>query len=214
MLTTAENEMLTRVGRGTPCGELMRRYWHPIVPTVQLEDDPVRKVRILGEDLVLFRDRSGDLGLIEPRCPHRAMHMAFGIPEEAGLRCPYHGWLFDGTGQCLEQPLAPPDSTFKDRVRIAAYRVQEMGGLVWAYLGPEPVPLLPRLDLCEQEHGLRQTVGHMLPCNWLQDMENRGDQHHAIYLHGRLFQYALEQQGRLTVVRAGRHHRSDAGASV
>ena len=198
MLSKEENEMLTRVGPGTPCGELMRRYWHPVAATVQLEDNPVRKVRILGEDLVLFRDRSGNLGLIEPRCPHRAMHMAFGIPEEVGLRCPYHGWLFDGTGRCLEQPLAPPDSTFKDRVRIAAYQVQEMGGLVWAYLGPEPVPLLPRLDLCERDHELRQIVGHMLPCNWLQVMENRGDQPHGIYLHGRLFQYALERQGRLT----------------
>jgi 5,5'-dehydrodivanillate O-demethylase len=198
MLSKKENEMLTRVGPGTPCGELMRRYWHPVAATVQLEDNPVRKVRILGEDLVLFRDRSGNLGLIEPRCPHRAMHMAFAIPEEVGLRCPYHGWLFDGTGRCLEQPLAPPDSTFKDRVGIAAYQVQEMGGIIWAYLGPQPVPLLPRLDLCEREHELRQIVGHLLPCNWLQVMENRGDQPHAIYLHGRLFQYALERQGRLT----------------
>ena len=134
MLSKEENEMLTRVGPGTPCGELMRRYWHPVAATVQLADNPVRTVRILGEDLVLFRDRSGTLGLIGPRCPHRAMHMAFGIPEEVGLRCPYHGWRFDGTGRCLEQPLAPPDSTFKDRVRIAAYKVQEMGvssGPIW-----------------------------------------------------------------------------------
>jgi 5,5'-dehydrodivanillate O-demethylase len=114
MLTREENEMLTRVGPGTPYGELMRRYWHPVTATVQLEDNPVRKVRILGEDLVLFRGRSGHLGLIEPRCPHRAMHMAFGIPEEVGLRCPYHGWLFDGTGRCLQPPLAPPDSTFNN----------------------------------------------------------------------------------------------------
>ncbi len=128
MLTKEENEMLTRVGPGTPCGELMRRYWHPIALTVQLEDNLVRKVRILGEDLVLFRDRRGNLGLIGPRCPHRAMHMEFGIPEEVGLRCPYHGWLFDGTGRCLEQPLAPPDSTFKDKVRTTAYKVEEMGG--------------------------------------------------------------------------------------
>jgi 5,5'-dehydrodivanillate O-demethylase len=206
MLTQAENEMLTRVGPGTPCGELMRRYWHPVAATVQLEDHPVRKVRILGEDLVLFRDRSGTLGLIAPRCPHRAMHMAFGIPEAEGLRCPYHGWRFDGTGRCLEQPLAAPDSTFKDRVRTTAYPVQEMGGLVWAYLGPEPAPLLPRFDLYEQDQGLRQIVGHMLPCNWLQVMENRGDQHHAVYLHGRLFQYALEQQGRLTDDPAARYN--------
>jgi 5,5'-dehydrodivanillate O-demethylase len=198
MLTREENEMLTRVGPGTPCGELMRRYWHPIAATVQLDDNPVRKVRILGEDLVLFRDRSGNLGLIGPRCPHRAMHMEFGVPEEVGLRCPYHGWLFDGAGRCLEQPLAPPDSTFKDRVRTPAYQVQDMGGLVWAYLGPDPVPLLPRLGLCEPQNHLRQIIGHTLPCNWLQVMENRGDQQHDIYLHGRLFQYALERQGRLT----------------
>jgi len=206
MLSQEENEMLTRVGPGTPCGELMRRYWHPVAATMQLAENPVRKVRILGEDLVLFQDRSGTLGLIEPRCPHRAMHMAFGIPEEVGLRCPYHGWLFDGTGRCLEQPLAPPDSTFKDRVCVAAYQVQEMGGLVWAYLGPAPAPLLPRLDLCEREHELRQIVGHMLPCNWLQVMENRGDQPHGIYLHGRLFQYALERQGRLTDDPAARYN--------
>ncbi|ETX07058.1 MAG: hypothetical protein ETSY2_13410 [Candidatus Entotheonella gemina] len=198
MLTQEENEMLTRVGPGTPCGELMRRYWHPIAATVQLDDNPVRKVRILGEDLVLYRDRSGNLGLIGPRCPHRAMHMEFGIPEAVGLRCPYHGWLFDGTGRCLEMPLAPPDSTFKDRVRTTAYQAQEMGGLIWAYLGPEPVPLLPRLGLCEPENELRQVIGHTLPCNWLQVMENRGDQQHDIYLHGRLFQYALERQGKLT----------------
>jgi 5,5'-dehydrodivanillate O-demethylase len=119
VLTRAKNEMLTRVGPGTSCGELMRRYWHPIAATVQLEDNPVRTVRILGEDLVLFRDRSGNLGLITSRCPHRAMNMAFGIPEQVGLWCPYHGWLSDGTGRGLEQPLAPPDSTFKDRQTIA-----------------------------------------------------------------------------------------------
>ena len=143
MLSREENELLTRVGPGSPCGELMRRYWHPIAATVQLEDNPVRTVRILGEDLVLFRDRSGNLGLLGPRCPHRAMHMAFGIPEEVGLRCPYHGWLFDGTGRCLEQPLAPPDSTFKDRVRTTAYKVQEMGGLVWPIWGRIQFPFCP-----------------------------------------------------------------------
>jgi 5,5'-dehydrodivanillate O-demethylase oxygenase subunit len=158
MPTPAENEMLTRVGPGTPCGELMRRYWHPIAATVQHEDNRARKVRMLGEDLVRFRDRGGRLGLIGLRCPHRAMHIGFGMPEEVGLRCPYRGWLFDGTGRCLEQPLAPPTSTFKDRVRTTAYQVQEMGGLIWACLGPGPVPLLPRLDLCEREHELRLTV--------------------------------------------------------
>lgn len=198
MLTQAENELLTRVGPGTPMGNLMRRYWHPIAATVQLDENPVRKVRILCEDLVLYKDRSGRYGLIGDRCPHRATSMEIGIPEENGLRCAYHGWLFNETGRCLEMPLAPPDSTYKDRVRIKAYPVQELGGLIWAYLGPEPVPLLPRLDLFVRENEIRQIIGHWLPCNWLQVMENRGDQGHAIYLHGRLFQYVLERQGRLT----------------
>ena len=135
--------MLTRVGPGTPYGELMRRYWHPVAATAQLEGNPVRKVCILGEDLVLFRDRNGNLGLLESRCSHRAMNMAFGIPEEAGLRCPYHGWRFDGTGRCLEQPPAPPDSTFKDRVRIAAYQVQEMGGSSGPIWSQSPLPSCP-----------------------------------------------------------------------
>jgi 5,5'-dehydrodivanillate O-demethylase len=198
MLTREENEMLSRVGRETPCGELMRRYWHPIAATVELLQNPVRKVKVLGEQLVLYRDRKGKLGLIGPRCGHRLMHLEFGIPEQNGLRCPYHGWLFDREGRCLEQPLEPPESTLKHRIKIPAYPVQEMGGLIWAYLGPEPTPLLPRWDLFVREDGFRQIIGHWLPCNWLQVMENRGDLGHVVYLHGRLFQYALERQGRLT----------------
>jgi 5,5'-dehydrodivanillate O-demethylase len=198
MLTREQNEVLTRVGPGTPCGELMRRYWHPVYATDRLEEKRVAKVRILCEDLVLFRDRSGKLGLVEERCPHRMLSLSVGVPEENGLRCCYHGWLFDGEGRCLEQPLEPADSQFKDKVRIKAYPVEEMGGLVWAYLGPKPVPLLPRWDLLVRPDGFRQIVGHQLPCNWLQVMENRGDLGHATYLHGRMFQYALERQGKLT----------------
>lgn len=198
MVTREENEMLTRVGPSTPCGELLRRYWHPIAAAAQLLENPVRKVKILGEEVVLYKDRKGRLGLIGPRCAHRATHLEFGVPEEEGLRCIYHGWLYDGRGSCLEQPLEPPDHTFKDKIKIKAYPAQEMGGLIWAYLGPEPVPLLPRWDLFVREDGFRQVLGHMLPCNWLQVMENRGDLGHAVYLHGRLFQYALERQGRLT----------------
>jgi len=198
MLTEADNKMMTKVGPGTPGGELLRRYWHPVAAAQQLDDDPVVAVRILSEDLVLFRDRHEKMGLVGKRCPHRMMNLRFGIPEEDGLRCPYHGWMFDTSGACIEQPLEPPDSTFKNRVSIPAYPVQELGGLIWAYLGPEPAPLLPRWDLFVKPHGFRQIVGHELPCNWLQVMENRGDLGHAIYLHGRLFQYALEKQGRLT----------------
>lgn len=198
MLTVEDNELLTRVGPGTPGGELMRRYWHPVAATQRLDEEWVLPVRILSEDLTLFRDRRGNTGLIGQRCPHRMMELQFGIPEEEGLRCGYHGWMFDTNGVCVETPLEPPDSTFKDKISVTAYPVQELGGLIWAYLGPEPAPLLPRWDLFVKPHGFRQIVGHWLPCNWLQVMENRGDLGHAIYLHGRLFQYALEKQGRLT----------------
>lgn len=198
MLTREENEYLTRVGPGTPCGELMRRYWHPVYPEISLRRNPVAKVRILGEDLVLFRDRSGRLGLVGERCPHRRTSLSIGIPEKEGIRCCYHGWLFSADGRCLEQPLEPPRSQFKESIRIKAYPVQELGGLIWAYLGPEPAPLLPRWDLFVRPGGFRQIVAHRLPCNWLQVMENRGDLGHAVYLHGRLFQYTLERQGRLT----------------
>ena len=191
MLTKEENETLARVGPGTPCGELMRRYWHPITAAVLLDENPVRKVRILGEDLVLYRDRSGKLGLIGDRCPHRSVHMEHGIPED-------HGWLFNEGGHCLEMPLEPPGTAFREKVTMKAYEVQEMGGLIWAYMGPSPAPLLPQWDLCVREDaGLREIVGHQLPCNWLQSMENRGDLGHAIYLHGRLYQYALERKGEL-----------------
>ncbi len=198
MLTREENELLTQVGPGTPGGELMRRYWHPVAAAQQLDEDAVQPVRILSEDLVLFCDRRGNMGLIGKRCAHRMMDMRFGIPEDEGLRCPYHGWMYNTEGTCIEMPLEPPESTFKEKISLPSYPVQEMGGLIWAYLGPEPAPLLPRWDLYVKPGGFRQIIGHRLPCNWLQVMENRGDLGHAIYLHGRLFQYAREKEGRLT----------------
>src|SRR5688572_27767940 len=127
MLSKELNERLTRVGPGTPGGELLRRYWHPIAGTAELDVEPVKKVRLLGEDLVLYRDQSGTLGLIDQRCPHRRVSLEYGIPESEGLRCPYHGWRFNQEGKCLEQPCEPWDSTFKDRITTRAYPVQEMG---------------------------------------------------------------------------------------
>ena len=195
MLTAEENIRLTRVGPGTPCGELMRRYWHPIYPEVLLSDNPVRKVRILGEDLTLFRSASGALGLIQERCPHRGASLHLGIPDSEGLRCCYHGWLFGPSGQCLDTPLEPLKSRMKEKVQVKAYPVQAMGGLIWAYLGPEPAPLLPRWDLFVRPDGFRQILAHQLPCNWLQSMENRGDVGHSVYLHGALFRYARQLKG-------------------
>ena len=108
MLTEKENERLTRVGPGTPMGELMRRYWQPIAAAVELDDNPVKAVTLLGESLVLYRDRKGGFGLIDDLCPHRRMSMLYGIPEEEGLRCAYHGWMYDCTGQCVEMPAEAP----------------------------------------------------------------------------------------------------------
>ena len=178
-------------------GELLRRYWHPVAASAQLADDPVCKVRILGEDLVLYRDRGGNLGLVAEKCAHRGTGLELGIPEAEGLRCAYHGWLYNGTGQCLEMPLESKESTYKDRIRIKAYPVQELGGLIFAYLGPEPVPLLPRWDLLVVENGFRQIGSAMLPCNWLQCQENALDPMHNEYLHGHLYKYILERKSAL-----------------
>jgi 5,5'-dehydrodivanillate O-demethylase oxygenase subunit len=123
MLTEKENERLTRVGPGTPMGELLRRYWQPIAAAVELEDSPVKHIKILGESLVLFRGRKGQLGLIGDTCPHRRVSLVYGVPEEEGLRCPYHGWMFDQTGQCIEMPAESPNSTFPSRVKIEGYPV-------------------------------------------------------------------------------------------
>src|SRR5262249_28012471 len=150
MASAEVNERLTRVGPGTPCGELMRRYWIPIAPAIQLDEKPVRKVRILGEDLVLFRSERGELGLIGHRCLNRAVDVQYGMPDRDGLRCPYHGWMYGTDGRCLDQPLEDPASPLKDRLKLPAYPVEELGGLVFAYLGPQPAPLLPPWDLFVQ----------------------------------------------------------------
>src|SRR5262247_2316190 len=196
MLTVKENERLTRVGPGTPMGELLRRYWHPIGAAVELDDTPVKPVKILGESLVLYRDRKGRLGLIGDTCPHRRTSMLYGIPEEEGLRCPYHGWMFNGTGQCIEMPAEAPDSTFPSRVKMPGYPVEELCGLVFAYLGPEPVPLLPRWDMFVWDNVLRDIGSTIIPCNWLQIMENSLDPVHVEWLHGRFSNYVLERLGR------------------
>ncbi|MBM2811663.1 MAG: rieske 2Fe-2S iron-sulfur domain protein [Chloroflexi bacterium] len=199
MLTKEENERLTQVGAGTPTGEMMRRYWHPIAASSQLTERGTRPVRLLGEDLVLYRDRSGGLGLVAQRCPHRRAGMIFGIPEQEGLRCAYHGWLFNAEGRCLEQPFEQtedPNSTFKDRVAIKAYPVEEYAGLIWAYLGPQPAPLIPHWDLFAWEHVPKDIGMAIIPCNWLQVMENSMDPVHAEWLHGAFHRYALERLGR------------------
>ena len=197
MLSVQANEKITQVGAGTPMGELMRRYWQPVAVTVELNDNPTKAVRILGENLVVYKDRSGTLGLIDESCPHRRVNLLYGIPEEKGLRCPYHGWLMDETGQCIEMPAEAPDSTFKDRVKVRAYPVQELGGLIFAYLGPEPIPLLPRWDILTWDNVLRDIGTTVLPCNWLQCMENSLDPVHTEWLHTYQSNYVLEREGKI-----------------
>jgi len=130
-----EDEELTRVGPGTPCGEYLRRFWQPVILTQELGELP-RRVRILGEDLVAFRDRSGAIGLLELHCPHRGTSLEFGLVGDNGIRCCYHGWLFGVDGTILETPGEPADSTLKDRLCHGAYPVHEHAGLVFAYMGP------------------------------------------------------------------------------
>jgi 5,5'-dehydrodivanillate O-demethylase len=196
MLTAEENELLCRVGPGTPMGDLMRRYWQPVAASSELLDYPVKPVRILGEDLVLFRDLREKLGLISLYCPHRLRPLTQGIPEEEGLRCPFTGWLFDHEGRCLDIPFEPEDSTLKYEVRTPAYPVQELGGLIWAYMGPLPAPLLPRWDVLVWGNVFRQ-IGHtVLPCNWLQCMESAVDPADNPYLRGAYFRDAQERRSR------------------
>lgn len=186
MLTREENETLTRVGRGTPAGEMLRRYWMPAAVAAELTDDkPIKAVRLLGEDLVIYRDNTGRYGLVGEQCPHRRASLAFGRVDEEGIRCPYHGWKFDGAGKCLEQPAEPETGGFKDKITHTAYPVEKLGGLLWAYLGPEPRPLLPRWDVLAWENGKRWVEKHeVYHCNWLQPMENSVDPSHLFWLHG------------------------------
>jgi 5,5'-dehydrodivanillate O-demethylase len=186
MLTQEENEALTRVGKGAPAGELLRRYWMPVAVAAELTDEkPIQALRLLGEDLVIYRDKNGRHGLVGEHCPHRKASLAFGRVDEEGIRCPYHGWKYDGTGKCLEQPAEPPEGGFKDKIRHIAYPVEKLGGLLWAYLGPEPRPLLPRWDVLTWENGKRWIEKHEIyRCNWLQPMENSVDPSHLYWLHG------------------------------
>ena len=204
MLNQTENEAITRVSPGTPMGELMRRYWHPIAAASELDEKPTKSVRILGEDLVLYKDKSGTLGLIDRFCPHRRVDLSYGIPEENGLRCMYHGWMMDETGQCIEQPFEEtvrPDGRFKEKVKIAGYPVASMAGLVFAYMGPQPAPLVPRWEQLLWTNAVRDIAITEIPCNWLQCQENSLDPVHVEWLHAYMGAYRntdridLSQQG-------------------
>jgi 5,5'-dehydrodivanillate O-demethylase len=207
MLTAEQNELLTRVGPGTPCGELMRRYWHPIAAVSELDGQWTKRIRVLGEDLVLFRDKQGRFGLITEACPHRRASLGYGIPTEQGIRCPYHGWEFGRDGQCLAQPNEPEKSAFRHKIRTPAYAVEEMGGMFWAYLGPqESKPLLPRIDGFVADGAIRMLGKALIPANWLQIMENSLDPIHTEWLHGHTYEFVKEQKGQSHKVAISARH--------
>jgi 5,5'-dehydrodivanillate O-demethylase len=182
-------------------GEMLRRYWQPVGTAAELAQDPVHPVRLLGEDLVLFRDGAGRLGLIGHRCAHRGISLAYGIPQENGLRCAYHGWTFDPEGRVVDMPFEPACLPLK----IPAYPVQELGGLIFGYLGPQPAPLLPRWDFLVRTDMNRRLRVTPLPCNWLQCMDNSLDPIHFEHLHGHYGNYVMKKLGRSDMINPKPH---------
>jgi 5,5'-dehydrodivanillate O-demethylase len=188
MVTKADNELMTRIGPGTPAGELLRRYWHPVCPVSELgSDNPKKRVRILGEDLILYRDGSGRVGLLREQCSHRLASLYYGFIEEDGLRCPYHGWKYNSDGDCIDRPFEPNPKTVPSNVCQGGFLVEKLAGIYWAYLGPKPAPLLPRWDVLVSKNGPRIVeVSPIVDCNWLQIMENSVDTTHTYWLHAQM----------------------------
>ncbi|MBU2289400.1 MAG: Rieske 2Fe-2S domain-containing protein [Gammaproteobacteria bacterium] len=187
MTSHEDNETLVRVGPGTPMGQLMRQYWLPFLTSADVEPDgQPHRVRLLGEDLVAFRDSAGNVGLVDHACPHRGAPMVFARVEDGGIRCIYHGWKFDVTGRCQDMPAEPANSPMRSRVGIQAYPVRERNGVLWTYMGPagDPPPL-PELEwnLVPESHCV--VTLRVQECNWLQALEGEVDSAHAAILHGR-----------------------------
>ena len=186
MLAREENELITRVGPDTPMGHTMRRYWMPALLAWELPepDCPPVRVQLLGEDLVAFRDTQGRIGLLEEYCPHRRVSLFFGRNEECGLRCVYHGWKFDVDGSCVEMMNEPEELNFKNKIRATSYPTVEVGGIIWAYMGPpELQPPLPRFAWTQVPATHRHVTKVIQECNWLQALEGGIDTSHAQILH-------------------------------
>ena len=186
MLTAEQNRALTEIGPGTPMGEYLRRYWHPVAGLSDLAVGATKPIRLFGEDLVLYRDTSGGLGLMQRRCPHRGADLAYGIVEASGLRCNYHGWCFDERGECTSQPfedVVRGGQAGRGNVRATAYPVAVKGGMIWAYMGPAPAPELPDWEAFGWENGFAQIVVSEVPCNWFQCQENSIDPVHFEWIH-------------------------------
>jgi 5,5'-dehydrodivanillate O-demethylase len=196
MLTQEQNDELTQVGPGTPMGDLLRQYWYPVCFERELDEFPVKKVRLLGENFAAFKTPDGQYGIVAERCPHRGASLVYGIVEEDGLRCGYHGWKFDREGNCVDI-LAEPDSSpaFREKVCVKNGYAQALGGLIFAFIGDGEPPEIPRYDAFVME-GVRD-IGHaMLNCSWLQIMENAVDPYHVEALHGNYFEFIQNHEGK------------------
>jgi 5,5'-dehydrodivanillate O-demethylase len=192
VITKEINDRLTQTGPATPGGKLLRMYWHAIGALEDLRKEPVQPIRLLSEDLTLFMDTRDNLGLLGSRCAHRGISLAYGIPQDNGLRCAYHGWTYNAEGRVVDMPFEPTCLPLK----ITSYPVQEMGGLIWAYLGPEPAPLLPRFEGYAREDINRSVLIKSLPCNWVQCMDNSMDPVHFEHLHGHYGNYYNRKHGK------------------
>ncbi|HZT24854.1 MAG TPA: Rieske 2Fe-2S domain-containing protein, partial [Pseudolabrys sp.] len=184
MLSAAQNDLITRTGAGTPAGSLMRRYWQPAALADELAGNrPIKPVRLFGEDLVVFKDDKGRYGLVGRHCPHRGTDLAYGRLEDGGLRCAFHGWLFDVNGKCLQTPAEPDDSNLCSQIRHKAYPVVERSGILFAYLGPGSPPALPHFDCFVAPDSHTFAFKGMIDCNWLQSLEVGIDPVHTSFLH-------------------------------
>ena len=184
MTSADQNELMTRVGKGAPAGKLLRQYWQPVALVDELQAPrPLKAVRLMGEDFVLFRDEAGRYGMLDRDCPHRNADLAYGRLEDGGLRCAFHGWLFDVEGKCLETPAEPEGSRFCQKIRQKAYPVVEKNGLLFAYIGAGEPPAFPRFDCFIAPDAYTFAFKGHLECNWLQALEVGIDPAHASYLH-------------------------------
>ena len=187
MLTQEENELLVRTGPGTPMGELFRRFWLPVMLTEEIPepDCTPTRLRVLNEDLIAFRDTEGNVGIIDAYCAHRFSPLFFGMNEEKGLRCLYHGWKYDVTGQCVDIPFIPEGESFKDKIKLKSYPALDKGGFIWAYMGPaELQPPFPDFDFAAIPESHRENWKIICECNWMQSMEGQNDPSHAYFTHG------------------------------
>ncbi len=218
MLTKEDTELLCRVGPGTPMGNLMRQYWLPVTYDWEVPPDgqPLR-VRVLGEDLLAWRDSNGTPCFSQERCPHRGASFFFGRNEEGGLRCAYHGWKFDVQGNCLEMPNEQPESSFKHKVKITAYRGADFGGVVWVYMGPrqDAPPQVPRFEWGLVAEGQRRHYRKIVyQCNWAQALEGEMDSTHVYFLHRRLRAEDSPKYGLYNRDLAARFHVRDSEAGI